>query len=846
MDNHQRLKIALILFLFVTGFLLYIPVHAAPDAKAAELPWRTGDAILDYWTIEEIKQHPEFIRIFLKKGREEIAVEVTFSKDRQDAWSTKHYHVQSAPGRDVPERILKEFQVRLSDWENDPRHSRIVAEAARDISKPGEDDIPRQKERKTAWPLFFLCLLVLGIPAIILTDWLIKGKIGPGSFMKPFRRIIVACLSPVSSFLFRLSKILNFGIRENDSRRPSDKISLSFFIAAGLAIAVFFIVIPANLDAPANPDYIRDLMMAKNNLTGPEFHFGGPGSTFKNISQGGGYNHFLAACLWLGLSLVEIQYLSTILFALAIWMLFLMATRESLAEIGYLAVGTGFYCGVSFGDLPTIHPNAIMHLPILLFFYFLMKLVRTGSLRNVIFAGLFLAFCTDLHLICFMLAPAYFIAAGMSCRNPISGAIMAAIVLFGCLGLGSYESHSENLKTFWESGLLILMALGLAVSLILGISFRERFRNSEKPDLNSHVINYVTFYFLLAICMVSILTGHQVKDYYFQPIFPGLAIISARAIFKGIETLSERLFDSGKHLFIPHIICAFLLLNPPYEGMHEEPEPWSVTEIQHIADFFKGEGYTFSHILQHLQTPLYRDLLFSMNFFKPFGGNGEAKTLPQKDFLVLRAPESRISEFPREYRILQLNGKNAALIRPIDSWLNRRKMTACFNSVDDAGLMNFCEDAGIDPSQIVIHSPHDVRYRRGETLSPLGGRKMEDFEGKVKFSYFIEVDIVGDDTERYIAIMNEHKNYGIEYEDDPRSWMIERVSGVEYEGVLPSNRVKIRNSGPRKGSIVFSRLFLIRSSVRGNPFPPGFVEIRESEIALKKFIDGKFPEFHRK
>ena len=90
-------------------------------ATAGALPWSMEHTLNNGWVISSLKRHPEFLRVGLEREGKRAQIEIIASKGPDDAWSTRFYRVQPAPGVDAPKEALLSVLETLKELESSAR-----------------------------------------------------------------------------------------------------------------------------------------------------------------------------------------------------------------------------------------------------------------------------------------------------------------------------------------------------------------------------------------------------------------------------------------------------------------------------------------------------------------------------------------------------------------------------------------------------------------------------------------------------------------------------------------------------------------------------------------------------
>ena len=75
----------------------------APNAGA---PWRQGELAAGDWRVEQVVDHPEFMRFELSRESSRTTVEVVAHDGPPGEWTSRHHRLQPAPGVQADEGSL--------------------------------------------------------------------------------------------------------------------------------------------------------------------------------------------------------------------------------------------------------------------------------------------------------------------------------------------------------------------------------------------------------------------------------------------------------------------------------------------------------------------------------------------------------------------------------------------------------------------------------------------------------------------------------------------------------------------------------------------------------------------
>ena len=109
------------------GLTLCVLLSLKAQASAlGPAPWSLDQELSEGWIVTSLKRHPEFLRLGLVRDKQRAQVEIVGSEDAEDAWSTRFYRVQPAPGLDAPKDALISVLKTLKRLESEPEHRPFV------------------------------------------------------------------------------------------------------------------------------------------------------------------------------------------------------------------------------------------------------------------------------------------------------------------------------------------------------------------------------------------------------------------------------------------------------------------------------------------------------------------------------------------------------------------------------------------------------------------------------------------------------------------------------------------------------------------------------------------------
>ncbi len=96
----------------------------APNAGA---PWRQGELAAGDWRVEQVVDHPEFMRFELSRESSRTTVEVVAHDGPPGEWTSRHHRLQPAPGVQADEGLMRALLAELRAWDDRAANPAIAA-----------------------------------------------------------------------------------------------------------------------------------------------------------------------------------------------------------------------------------------------------------------------------------------------------------------------------------------------------------------------------------------------------------------------------------------------------------------------------------------------------------------------------------------------------------------------------------------------------------------------------------------------------------------------------------------------------------------------------------------------
>ncbi len=275
---------------------------------------------------------------------------------------------------------------------------------------------------------------------------------------------------------------------------------------------------------PATPDFARDLLIAKDCVAGAGCHTRGADTSFGGLLQGAGFNHLLSLLMLTGLSTDGIVSVVFALHGLSLLVMFLAGGRIGGVIGGWMTMSVWASGSLLLSSYPQIFNFALIFLPLALFFASLEEVSAGGRFVWALVAAAALWFCTEIHVLSWMLLPALMFVVAARARWCIESILSVIGIIALCAGLSSSDALIANFRTIHQAGLLIPIGLVPALALAAGLAVRH-FKRPDVVKVRSGVISLVVGASgLSCLFVVALLVGRDLNGRYALVFLPGLVL----------------------------------------------------------------------------------------------------------------------------------------------------------------------------------------------------------------------------------------------------------------------------------------------------------------------------------
>lgn len=601
-------------------------------------------------------------------------------------------------------------------------------------------------------------------------------------------------------------------------RKAIERWSENAWVIGGLVAFVSLIFLVENrLESPVNPDTARDLLQAVACVNGnAELCLRGPHTSMYGLYQGSLWVRFLAMMHVWQIPPSQANFIVLGLISLGAGVTAISALRCA-GRIAAILAGVVFVAlALPVIEYPLFWNPSLLPLPLAVFVWALLEHLRIGQTRTVIIAAFSLALCADLHVVCVAFLPLLAVVTVLNARRPAVAAVLV-FVSFGLpLFLLSPLTWTINLVVFERSAVSWVAAFASPLICTAGILLRPRWLG-----LSSGIRMIVVLLCMLSWVAAPVIVGRSDMR-YLAPVLPAIAIGPAWLLAAGASRLMLVLRSSlsaptlVRGRLFGFAVLALLASRVDYErpmdgGAHGE---WIHSDVERTVEMLGKNGYGGLSSFIQVQGLAYNALASAAAL------GHQAESQPHEDVLIVRASAEEIPEdVPDEWKIVELQRQQVAILRPLKSMLRRDVIDACFVS-DAIALSPECHQATYE------NEPKNGGYPPIRVSPRLIDSRLLTPANEVR----VELSLVLNTNE----VKNAHVLTLIDWQDD---WRIESIDGVEFEGTLPSRKVVVfAGTGIGTLKLVHSNAGRLTHS----PYwPPVLVETLIDEVKLQSLLEGR-------
>lgn len=575
---------------------------------------------------------------------------------------------------------------------------------------------------------------------------------------------------------------------------------------------------------PAHEDTARNLLMARDCLDDVSCVLAGPMSSFSGFLQG--------AVSILGLSLIlatipgHAMAALTGCFALATALIFVATWRSFTLQTAILTAALWLMSGVAAAMFPVLDVPLFLPLGVAITLFGALRMTSpSSSVSARLILTLGVAITVNTHLAGLLFIPGVLTLIVLRARRPWLEGFIFMGLLATITALLSADALLYNMRV--APPLVLWVTLPGAV---LWIGLSAAFRARLQPTNPLKLVVWLAVCHLTLMVALSLALDVTLSWRLAAAALPFISVALADVFTRLTRHMLVTLALAGGLLFTFHTHAEDLLdaqLSPV------DIHTWSLGDVNTAADALRQEGLDHLDRLAHLQGPRMPVLLPALAAYDTTR-SCELNT-EQPDWLLVRTTEARLPALLGEnVQLIATQDEGILVLRPIQSWLNRRRLEACLtvNDVRD------CAEVKLSmPNAAQCQStPWLARaYPQLEGLDALVPARGLATEPSV-LSYTIEVLPAGADQVRTIQIAS------------PRigdcSWRFTGASDLYMTQSGDGSSVTIRPTGRRdaRGQLHLEKVYGGGCPDVFDRFLPSLVETRPGETSLYSLVWSATPD----
>ncbi|HVM95197.1 MAG TPA: hypothetical protein VMT89_02355 [Candidatus Acidoferrales bacterium] len=449
-------------------------------------------------------------------------------------------------------------------------------------------------------------------------------------------------------------------------------------------------------------------------------------------------------------------------------------------------------------------PEAADQFPSTLAILFLVRLVRTESLTDAAMAGIFVAHAVNGHVAGASLVPPLFVLAALCSPAPFRSVAVAAAAFLGSSWITSSDALLDDLRasheTHWIPAAVFLVGLLAVASVRLRASFSKLSPRARDTVAAAVLVGP----FLAGMAFLSY-SHHEdftpfpmhrfgVEGRYVMPMFAALGILGGAVLAKAASAVRIR----GAWLVPVLASCVWVLWTTAEKS--RDAREWDADDAERLATPLAQKGWNYLSMRKRIQGPGCQDIGAGL---AAFSTSGPERT-DRLQMRLWKNPDGKPLTLPANAESIPLR-KGAAILAPIDSWL-------------DAAGTAVCSERG----------------------PPMGGYAcdMAAAEDAYRSSRLRVADALGPNPRRiyYSALLlpkaGETRTFDVSNPTAPNPDCAEivAVEGVEVDRLLPAPKVRLTSHDGQPGRIfVVSSLDSPDCSKDALVAPPCFTESADGD-----------------
>ncbi|RJO65398.1 MAG: hypothetical protein C4523_16190 [Myxococcales bacterium] len=803
-----------------------LPSPSGDPAAAAPLPWKEGDRLAEQWTIVRIARHPEFLRLTLRSGEAETGLEIGVNDRGEGEWNTRHYRLSPAPGQEPPPPLLSAMMEELRRVDSGVLHVPFVRSLQGDANSRAQATGPLGLPLPGPWTLAAAALLAL-YGAFRLSPWR-----GPLKRAERFGgRVLDAALVVPTRLLLALFEVFPPSDLSGDER-PRRRSAL---LAALLVVVAGFVLTMRTTDmSPLHYDSAKDLLIARDCLEHPDCPRKGPMSSFGGYVQGGLWIYAIAAAQGTGLGTGGLLVAIVALIACAGGVVAYVGARRTNALAGFVAGGLWIALALRFSHFPWLWNPSLAPLPIALFYAALLYYLHRRQATRAALTGAGLALAVDAHLVNIMLAVPAAVACGTADRRWRHLAVFGVGTL-AAMAILSSASLAANVRVVIASDLAAPALIGLAACLAVGGTLGRLAKRGPRMAREIAIVMASTLALFAALFAAGALFGRTVRGHYWLPLLPGAALFAGSLV--GFAAEWRPFFNSRWTRLLARGLAVAAVCFLGWNGVlwryfaaaDESPRrSWALVDVPVAAELLYGRHYRYADLRYRLQGTDSYLLMVALGAYDP---SPPAVAGPPASDMQLLKIDKRSTEgvaAPEGMAVLPLPDDKALLARPVASWLDRRRLSVCYELLDAPAAPPQCASVAMEDRTPLVDRSYMRRYEESNNtpVMALRDKVLGAATGRVRMSFIIPLAAREPFGRRVVRLLEAPDHRGAD------EWRIAQVSGLAANGPLPSDRMTLDAGEAREGEIRFAIEGGVEEIRNEYVYPPSFVEYSEAEAAF--------------
>ncbi len=648
-------------------------------------------------------------------------------------------------------------------------------------------------------------------------------------------------------------------------------------IALALSVGTVLALLYKIHGVPILDDVVQHQMWAKDCVEGIRCHFSG--NDFDSLSISGGLRrrwlmgalpiHIFASLQWLGVSIRQMHLMMVGFLGIQTGLVYLFTIRMIGRRFALATALFSLYLVLGWSLFPNLYNDSLNSFFILAFMASLSLYVHRKSARYRWLALLALFLAGEGHILNYFLVVIYATYVAVYARRPFRAIFVPLCVLALLVSVYSHEGYYINVMNlvYLEAAFPTLLGLSL-FGIIIWVPFAaglRRFYHTRRDRwviqsafLSSGLFLFLVIWIASAVKIGDVwhfLQGFGMRgavywwNHYFQIVFPFAAMLLPVLVVRLLEKLSEWIGASQTKPILRFLVFLNILLwtysylqrlgsNDVY-GSDTTEACWTMTDVETVTKELTARGYSYPDIRFRVQTHDLTEFMQTVPVFLSFSELTDERALdPKKKTLlivkILREdlPKKKLSS---AYRILDLEGEYVAVLRSIDSWIDRSRIeytvqadmndTTCNAWRTNRFVAHPYEDWNKKPTSYVRPIDHSILHLSGQLYE-----KMKNDCRNRHVALFLKTPV---QSLRRMFVAIDHEKY----------WrLVTDLEGASNLGSLPASVLYVKTTTDRTGRMVIGQAKGRKHREISDYRYPSILELHADERWLFKALTHMHPE----